>query len=309
MGRKRKRLGGMTHQTLRAMQTIHVTNVSPRELAEQGLLDKRIWSIGTMRDYCQASIGFTKWCRAQHGVRDVRKVTPAMASEYLEVLRDQELADGTLGRVRAALAKLDASLRERGDWSRGRPPLVTGDGANESPADRAYTPEAAAQIITDLEEHADDKQVALVAMLNRMAGLSAHEVVNLRAEDIDVEACGIRLREGDGVGIGRTVRVTSECRGFLQLLRERAEENRDGHVFQGRQSLVKRVRREVAKACDRLGQWRYGTMGLRRLWARERYESLRSRGLDAWFARQRVADDMGYRRVEDVALYVLRESV
>ncbi len=303
MGRGKKSRGSMTYQAVGALQTIHVMGVSPQELAEQGLLDKRIWTIRTMRLYCRECSKFAKWCKERYGVRNVTRVTPAMAAEYLQMLRDQGLDSGTVGVASAALAKFDAALRERGDWSPSDPPLVA-NGRRPDPAELVYTPGQAARIIEDMAQHASDKQTALVVKLQWMAGLTTYEAIRVRGQDIDLDH---RVVTANGKkGLIREVQVGSRWQEDLEGLKALAESNRDGYVFQGRQSLVNRTRQAVYQARQRLGleAANYGTTGFRRLFARDRYHQLRSEGLSDRASRCWIANDLGFDMTNNPAGYV-----
>jgi integrase len=170
--------------------------------------------------------------------------------------------------------------------------------------DRAYSDVDAGRIVQSLRERARDPQLGDVAELQRVAGLRRQEAVQLRGQDIDPDRCTLTLRRGTKGGKVRQVQVDTEHRGFLKGLKERADRRRDGHCFQGRGSLGKRLERAVDEACKRLGVQDQGTHGFRRTFAQRRYCEYCDLGLGDRQARRQLARDLGHGRIEVTYSYV-----
>lgn len=85
-----------------------------------------------------------------------------------------------------------------------------------------------------MEDHARDPQTADVVKLQRIAGLRISEAVLLRGEDIDVKTCTVHPVKGTKGGRPRTIQVKETCVDVLTRLKRRADNHRDGYIFQGR---------------------------------------------------------------------------
>jgi integrase len=302
----------VVYQVKEALKTIFDPGTSRHELKGQGLEGERITGIRTMQDYVKSCSRFACWCKEHYNVRDIRCITPTMAETYVAELCDKELSGGYIGRAKAAIRKLDVAMRHKGDCPRDAPPLLEPGGGwhSDRRPERAYTPDEAEQIIADIRRHARDKQTANVARLQSVAGLRISEAVMIRGEDIDVENRIIHVRHGTKGGRPREVQVELLHRAFLQELKVSAEQNRDGHVFQGRgnqgTSLAKRTASAVHQACQRLGIEHCGTHGFRRGWAQERYCELQRQDHDDCRARRSVAKELGHNRIDVTYSYIPR---
>ena len=213
------------------------------------------------------------------------------------MLAAKNRSGGYLGRIKAAISKLSVALTgeswELGEvWHSQRHP------------ERRYSPENARQIVTNLREHARDPQVAEVACLQVIGGLRHQEAVMLRGKDIDADRCVLHLERGTKSGRPRKVLVDKKCRGYLQALKKRAGLHSDGHVFQSRGRLGRRVERAVDEACKRLGIQDQGTHGFRGTFANVRYGEYRAAGLSEREARRMLAVDLGHGRVAVTYSYV-----
>jgi len=303
----------VTYQVKEILKGIFTPGVSRHELKTQGLASERITGIGTMRNYVKTCSRFARWCKETHGTRDIRRITPAMAEEYIGELRDRECSGGYIGKVKAAIRKFDVAMRVKGYRSRDATPLLQpGSGwHSDRRPERAYTPHQAERIIGNMRDHAKDKQTADVAQLQRVAGLRITEAVMIRGKDIDPCTRTVHAVKGTKGGKARVVSVDSRHRPFLEELKVRAEKNHDGHVFQGRgdrgDSLGKRTAGAVRHACERLGTEHYSTHGFRKTWAQERYQKLREQGLNDHEARRSVAKELGHNRLDVTYSYIPRQ--
>ncbi len=304
MGRQRR--GTIIYQITEALKILCNLGVSRHELKRLGLADKYIVSASTMKDYLAIACRFGRWCQERYGIKDTRKITPVMANRYVQELRDKGRSGGYIGRVTAAVRKLDVGMKERGDRPQDAPELLAPGGGwhSDRRPERAYSPEAAGRIIGEMKDRARDKQTATVAELQLVAGLRVKEAVNLRGKDIDVERCQIRAKKGTKGGRERTVRLDPKHREFLRSLKKQAKKNRDGHVFQSRNRLDDRTRGSIRHACRRLEQECCGTHGFRKTYAQERYKLLRSEGLSDEGARLKVAQELGHNRLRVTYSYI-----
>ena len=134
----------------------------------------------------------------------------------------------------------------------------------------------------------------------------------IRGQDIDVENCVVNLVVGTKGGRPRSVQLGKHHQPFLKALKNRAESNRDEHVFQGRGrqgvALQSRTRDALRHACERLNFEYYGTHGLRRTWAQQRYRVLMEQNHSDHESRQSIAGDLGHGRVAVTYSYVPRRS-
>lgn len=293
------KLGSPAYQVTQALNSIFTPSQSRHEGKQRGQAEGHIYGIGTMRNYVEVCVRFARWARDVYGVRDIRELTPDMAGAYIDRLARNERSGGYLAKVKAAIGKLSIALH-RQKWDLG------GTWHSDRRPERVYSPQEAQVLVADMRAHARDPQVAGVARLQQIAGLRREEAVRLRGVDIDPERCVIRADKGTKGGRPREVRVDPQYRQELQEFKERAERHRDGHVFQGRGSLGQRTERAVEEACKRLGIEDRGTHGLRRTFARERYESYRQAGMDDRQARRELARDLGHNRLDVTYSYVPR---
>lgn len=302
----------VTYQVTEMLKKVFTPGVSRHELKSRGLDSERITGIQTMQDYVKSCSLFARWCKENHGVRDIRRITPAMAEQYVSGLHDRELSGGYIGKVKSALCKLDAVMKARGYHPHNAPPLLSPGGGwhSDRRPERAYTPDQAERIIDHLRGHARDKQTASVVQLQWVAGLRVSEAAMIRGQDINPRTCTVHAVRATKGGRARVVSIDPKHRPFLEKLDERASAHRDGHVFQGRgsrgASLIRRTQEAVSYACGRLEITGYGTHGFRRGWAQERYGTLRDQGLDDHAARWSVARGLGHNRLDVTYSYIPR---
>lgn len=302
----------VTYQTQEMLKKIFVPGTSQHELKAQGLAGKRITGISTMRNYVKVGSRFARWCKDKYGIRDIRRITPEMAERYIDELHDNERSGGYIGKVKAAIRKLDVAMQETGNRPDDAPPLSQPGGGwhSDRRPERAYTPHQAEWIIDDMRDHAKDKQVADVAQLQRVAGLRISEAAMIRGKDIDPRTCTVHAERCTKGGKTRTVTVDPEHQPFLEKLKARAEQHADNHVFQGRgdrgKSLASRTAGAARHACERLGIECYGTHGFRRTWAQERYQELHTAEHNDRQARQSVAKELGHGRIDVTYSYISR---
>ena len=295
------KLGAPSYQVKVALSKLERFGHSKHKAKRQGTAESGIYSHSTRRDYQRDCSRFAAWAREQHGVRDIRNLTPAMAREYLDGLAAKGRSGNYLGRIKAAIGKLSIALHGK-KWDLGS--TWHGDRQPE----RAYTPQQAVRVEQNVRQHARDKQTADVVKLQRIAGLRRKEAVYLRGQDIDAERCVLRLSVGTKGGRIREVPVDAKHRDYLRSLKERAEKSKDGHVFRGRGGLANRTERAVSNACKRLGLTGYATHGFRKMFAQARYRAYRHQGLTDRQARVEVARLLGHGRIEVTYSYVAREN-
>jgi len=302
----------VTHQVAETLKGIFTPGISRHALKKRGLDGARITGIQTMQDYVKAGSLFARWCKSHYGVRDIRRITPEMAEQYIAVLHDRELSGGYIGKVKSALCKLDIAMKAREYRPHNAPPLLSPGGGwhSDRRPERAYTPDQAERIVGYLRAHARDGQVADVVQLQWVAGLRVSEAAMIRGQDIDPRTCTVHAVRATKGGRPRVINVDSQHRPFLEKLKEQAQAHLDGHVFQGRgsrgASLVRRTQEAVSYACERLEITGYGTHGFRRSWAQERYGTLRDQGLDDHEARRLVAQGLGHNRLDVTYSYIPR---
>ncbi|MBN1887193.1 MAG: site-specific integrase [Thermoflexales bacterium] len=305
--------GSMSYQVTEALKGIFTPGVSRHALKQCDLANRRIVGISTMRNYVSDGTTFAQWCKREYGIQRIGDITPAMAEEYTQGMRDCELSGGYIGRVECAIRKLDVAMRKRKWRGRDAEPLLPAQ--RDSPhsdrrPERAYTPEQADKLIDDMRERAKDKQVVDVVQLQQVAGLRVSEAAMIRGEDIDAERCVIQVVDGTKGGRSREVQVGLEHREFLVKLREKAGGRRDGRVFCNRgdrgSALAKRVRSAVKCACERMSVPNYGTHGFRKCYAQDKHKELLTKGGGDRNARQAVARELGHNRVDVTYSYVSR---
>ncbi len=165
--------GSVVRQVEMALQAIFTDGVSRAELKARGLAGQRIVSHRTMTDYQADCCRFAKWCKLAYGIQYLREITPAMAEEYVQGYIDLDRSGGHIGKVKAAIRKLDVAMRKRRWRKRSAPDLLAAGGGwhSDRRPERAYTPEQAARIVAFMRERARDKQTADVAQLQRVVGL------------------------------------------------------------------------------------------------------------------------------------------
>jgi len=302
----------LIHQVEVALQTLFTPGESRYAQKTAGDAAECIPGIDTMKAYVECGCRFVKWCQQEYdGIRYLRDIRPPMVQAYVLQLCDRELSGGYLGKVVAALRKLDVALRVKG-WRDPDASLWLPEGGgwhSDAHPERAYTPEQARQLLVALTE-ARDPQVPMVAQLQIVAGLRIAEASMLRGEDIDVEHGQLHLVKATKGGRARTVTVAAKHRDFLQVLKTRAARHWDGHVFQGRgergRALSRRVRAAVTAAAKRVGVPDCGTHGFRKLYAQQRYAEALDAGQSDRAAREAVSQELGHNRVAVTYSYVPR---
>jgi len=304
----------IVYQVSETLRRIFTPGISRHELKQRRLDGERITGIQTMRDYVKSACLFAHWCKLSYGIRDICQITPEMAERYIAGLRDRELSGGYIGKIKAAIRKLDVAARATGHRSPTAPPLLSPGGGwhSDRRPERAYTKHQAERIVGYLRGHARDRQVADAVQLQWVAGLRISEAVMIRGQDIDPRTCTVHAVQATKGGKPRLVSVDPRHRPFLERLCGLAQSHRDGHVFQGRgsrgESLIRRVQSAVRYACKQLEIADYGTHGFRRCWAQERYQELGEQGLDDSTARRVVARELGHNRLDVTYSYIPRET-
>jgi len=301
----------MIHQTEMALQAMFVPGESRQAHKVAGDAAQHITGIETMRNYVGCGCKFAVACQRDYGVHFLRDITPPMAQEHLLQLHDRELSGGYIGKVVAALRKLDIALRLK-KWKTPDAPLwlpEAGGWHSDAHPERAYTPEQAQRLLAALAV-ARDPRIVRVARLQCIAGLRISEACMLRGADIDVAHCQLHLSKATKGGRGRIVDVAPEQQDFLQELVERAAQHSDGYVFQGRgdrgKSLIRRVQAAVSRATKQEGIPHYSTHAFRKMFAQQRYAEASATGQTDREAREVVSHALGHNRVAVTYSYVPR---
>jgi len=303
----------LRHQVKRALQVLFAPGESRDTSKTQGQAGDRIFSFATITTYLEDGVRMVQWCQETYGVRELSEITPAMVIEYVAHLIDAEVSGGYLGRVKAAIRKLDRGTRALSWQKRTAPEWLPAGGGWHSDArpERAYTLEQAEQLIAALAG-AGDPQIALVVRLQCVAGLRVGEAAMVRGQDIDVAAGIVQVRRGSKGGRPRDVTIDPQHREFLQRLQQRAAGHRDGCVFQGRgdrgASLIQRTQTAVATACQTLGILCYGTHGFRKTYAQARYAEEFAAGATDRTAREQLTQELGHNRIAVTYSYVPRQE-
>jgi hypothetical protein len=155
------KLGAPSYQVKVALTKLEQFGHSKHKAKQQGTAERGIYSHDTRQAYQRDCSRFATWAREQHGVRDIRNLTPAIAREYLDGLAAKGRSGNYLGRVKAAIGKLSIALHGK-KWDLGS--AWHGDRRPE----RAYTPQQAVRVEQNVRQHARDKQTADVVKLQRI---------------------------------------------------------------------------------------------------------------------------------------------
>ncbi len=152
-------MGSVVYQVKDTLQRISLPGVSRDELKEQGMADRRITSFSTMEGYLDICMRFAKHCEAAYGIeRRSGNITPEMAEAYIQQMRERELSGGYIGKVKAAIRKLDAAMKDRGWRDPEEPELLAPRGGwhSDRRPGRACSPQEAREIIAEMQENAQD---------------------------------------------------------------------------------------------------------------------------------------------------------
>jgi integrase len=252
------------------------------------------------RRYLDCCCRFSRWARAQFGLRFLKDVTEDMGRAFLKSLLEHA-QDGhgfsprTVRLYRAALRKLERGVLKQF----GARVKIVPDDFRLPPCrfvDRragSYDQQEVRAILAEVRPPEGD-----VLKLQLLLGLRVSEAVRLRVADVDPAAPAVRVK-GKG-GLVRYVPAPPEA---LPLLRS---------LTQGRMPEQKlfpsvkpaSVQRKLLQACQTLGIPSRGTHGFRHTYARMQYSALVSMGLSDREARKEVSFRLGHRRVAITYAYV-----
>jgi integrase len=275
-------------------------------------MDSRIFSIQTLRHYCQSNVTFAEWCRDQFGIKRLADITPEMATAFLARLRLRALSPATINTYVCAIRKLDMGLRHMG-WRRRKaePLLSTFEGRRADVTADPYSLEDAERLIAALTQL--DPQYGQVARLQRISGLRVSEAVHLQVGCIAPDGSHIRL-QGSGThtkgGRPRHVPILPQHQQILMALREQGLAKLDGHVFHHRQSLTASVKRAASRLAAELDiDLGDGTHSFRKLYANELYQYLLEvTGTVRAEARAVVTRALGHNRLEVLKAYLVNDD-
>ncbi len=304
----KKNVGSLGYQMMKALQGIFRPGTSrhaaKKHHRERGL----ITSISTMRNMSANVHQFARFIRSTWpDLKYLPQVRHEMALAYIQALQEREVSGGTLGRVCAAIRKLDFACCKDGTFPPDAPPLLPtrvqgGPGGFHSlPKPIPYTPQQAQAIILKASE--SDPEIARLLTLMRKAGLRITEATYLRAQDIDLENGMIVLNAIGNVnrtkgGRPRHVKYFPEDYDFFAGLKGSPAQLSSGHLFSDRRSLPDRARALVRDACRELNLTCLGTHAFRKAFSVENYHQARIKGADDRQALRDTSLQLGHPRVE-----------
>ncbi|RXT00990.1 tyrosine-type recombinase/integrase [Ammoniphilus sp. CFH 90114] len=264
--------GSVTYQCVTALQSIVKFGHSKREAKFKGEGNKGLRSIKHMKNCLGDAVKFSKWCREEYGIDDIRQIDRSMYEEYLET-RQEEVTKGTLGNIETSLRKLEEGitqqLKDEGaelelDFfsSGGR----LSEGKNVA-KDRSYSLEEKDSILSKMTGQERD-----AAELSYRSGTRLRETCTIKVKDIVItrRQCYIEFKGDPGTTkAARPRRIDmSKHRDWLKQLKE--GRNPEERLFKDmtRDSLTKAYR----EACEESELELKGFHSTRHTYARENFE-------------------------------------
>lgn len=280
-----------------------------------------VYSGRSLENYLYLCNWWAEWAGSEVGLRRLVNAH-AMGQPWVQnVLIDGDYSAWTIGAALSALRKLESGIRAR--WHR-NVTLVNPENLVERPKrflrDRRRRGAYTADEITALRLYlAPQFRQPFEAML--ALGLRRHEVIALRARDVDLTAQAyavwdregtwraepmlpgymgiVKVRRGKG-GRPREVPVPEE---YLSKLEEHARAARDpGQRLYPVQARA--LHRAIWDACSKAGIPSGGVHSLRHSWAQRQHQQVRSLGYGEGAARQLVSWWLGHDRIAVTASYV-----
>ena len=300
------RPGSLGYQMEKALKRVFCPGRSRHRDKRYNRQGNLIYSVNSMKSLTANVYQFSHFIKRNWPeVTHLEQVTPAMAQAYIDELIRRERSGGWIGRVCAAIRKLDTACRTSGIFPVDAPPLLPykdrgGPGRFHSQTEPlAYTSSQAREIIQFINQ--TDPLVARLLNLMLAGGLRVTEASYLRARDINLETCQIELNQKNNAnrtkgGRPRIVTVESGYREFLAQLKCLGDKNPSSRIFNDRNSLPDRVREQVRKACKVLGIPCLGTHGFRKTFAVSDYHNQRAAGVSDPDALSGTAKQLGHNR-------------
>jgi integrase len=265
--------------------------------------DRKIHSIGTVRNYKQALIRLTEWIQ-KHRLGDLKSLTPETALNYLE-LRGQSVWQKTLNQERQAIQlHLGVAL-----------PVVKSE-LTHALKSRAYTAEQVACIA----EYQTDKN-SLATQIAQATGLRAHELLTLQPKKMRGASTHRQWssqrfvgREGEiytVIGKGGLIReVLLPVSLAKQLEAKRLTmpiKVQDRNIYYLQRYAIaggKNWSNSFSSASKRLLGWSHGAHGLRHSYAQNRMDELQRQGFLYQAALEIVSQEMGHFRSNITEVYL-----
>lgn len=277
--------------------------------------DKVLKSVGTVRNYEQALTQVAKYAKNNKVKGGLRGITPAIASEYLE-LRSLEVGQKALDMERQALQAMmhhvTYTLKQGETLYREKTKLT------EKLKPRAYTHEQALYVA-----NAQTKPHQLATEIALSAGLRAHELFTLRRMDeikpdnrpsAKTKWLGKQGKQGKRYtvkgkgGLVREVILREDLAEELESQRlptPIAIKDRNVH-YQSHYSINggQKWSNSYSSASKRVLGWSTGAHGLRHTYAQQRMRELKQHGLTRNQALRTVSQEMGHFRPEITEVYL-----
>ncbi len=252
-----------------------------------------IHSWGTYKREMQGAIQFTKWCKAEYGIKYLTQIKPDMTRCYMESRQDK--AANTRAADLTAIRRLDKCLQARyPSWASIVPQDVKAP--RQVTPRGAYEPAQAQAIIKRVSRL--DPQSGQVLRLQLAGGLRVREAVWLHRDFIDVRCGKVAIAvqvKGKG-GKPRVVEIDRRLLSRLDLsspfpLRALRQQ---GSGWIKDKTQIKRIEDLVKAVCRTLGIQCRGTHGLRATAAISYYKLLVIQGLSKIQALSRTAEWLGH---------------
>lgn len=253
-----------------------------------------IYSEQERDDLVNTASDFANYVRSHFDVRQVKDISPAMAQSFLNDKADS-CTRGTVGQYLYRLNKIELICKNSyksfttGGWAGN----LVNSGTNEQLRDIAFSREDYNRILS-YAESINSKSVAPVALgIAGRVGLRVESVVQLKAQDIDLENMKMQIRGGKG-GRNWTIEIEPKDVSFLkQLTQGKAPDERLVPIREG--SVNKWLSRTEEKLnITRYKEHKTQLHAIRKMVATETYDRLRTEGLshkDAW---DKVSTHLGH---------------
>lgn len=159
---------GLTYEVKQRLNDLYAFGESKHDLKRSGEANDFIFSFGTCKTYLRECVAFVKWCRKEHGTRDI-EACKKYVKQYISNVRKQDgskYSAYSLATKASAIAKMYGTqkvktpTRRREDIKRSRRPVER---------DKHYSP----------EKHKD------LEAFGNCTGLRRHEMATLRGSQLE----------------------------------------------------------------------------------------------------------------------------
>ena len=265
--------------------------------------DKKIHSLGTVRNYAQALTRITQWIK-ENRLGDLNQLTENKAIQYLE-RRGQVVSQKMLDQERQALQfHLNKKL-----------PVIKSE-LTQILKSRAYT-DAQVKMISN----AQTSKNQLATKIAYAAGLRAHELLTLQPQKDRVASkhrqwSANRFQGRAGViytvigkgGLIREVLIPKELSSQLEALKfSKPLKIKDRNIYYHQNYNIgggKNWSNSFSSASKRLLNWSHGAHGLRHTYAQQRMSELQQRHYFYEEALKIVSQELGHFRPEITEVYL-----